>query len=501
MDRYPSALAGVVGRLNEARLRLVGQGALRAACWSATAAIVLFAVLELVGRLRPTWWQDVFGTHEPPSLVLVATLTAAVMLAGGIVAAVLSAPPIEVLARMADQTFGLRERISTALEIERRSAGKRPAVVAAMISDAVGRSGAIDPAVLAAFRFPRTALFVPLAAVAAAAVFFLVPVQPMAAGDPIEARLSAPLGDDERAAVVDDIRRVAEVIDQEAVAHADAYMQAVANTLSELGEQIALAPETTRGTILRELGDLREHAVVAGGTWRVASGASIPKLVEALEQSVALPSMTRVAGPAGQEAPPDELDSLGQTTTGKPPVPTLAVESMLAELERRNDAARAAASGQAGTEAEVLDAVKSAQTQAAPGVPDANQNSNAQVSGIQADGIAQNKLPNATDEWIGDELVGQPGAAIGSGTVAELLDLETVSEMVVTGEDTGVGDSVEAEITPDTKLTEITEQSLSADTEAWRRNTESEAGRYAIGIDDRDTVSRYMLALVGAANK
>ena len=69
--------------------------------------------------------------------------------------------------------------------------------------------------------------------------------------------------------------------------------------------------------------------------------------------------------------------------------------------------------------------------------------------------------------------------------------------MVLTGEDSGVGDSLEIEITPDTKLTEITEESLAANTDAWRRNTETEADRYAIGIDDRDAVSRYLRSLLG----
>ncbi|RYE54594.1 MAG: hypothetical protein EOP18_07250, partial [Rhizobiaceae bacterium] len=283
MNSDAPSIASVVGRLNEARLRLVAQSLLNTVCWALSAGLVVFVVLELLCRLRPDW----FGARDMMRQTI-AIASAVPVLAGGLVITVLRAPSIEQLARRADRILALRERISTAIEIE-RSTGERPVVVAAMIADAVHQGSAIRPAALSAWSVPRSAVIVLVAAIAAATVMVMLPVQTASVRERIEARLNSTFSAGEVAATVDDIRKVAGVIGDEATARDDTYMEAVGNTLADLAERVAASPKMTRGEVIKELEALLEHAMVAGTGWRDSTGERIPLLFDALENKIALP--------------------------------------------------------------------------------------------------------------------------------------------------------------------------------------------------------------------
>lgn len=481
MNSSAPTLAGVVERLGTARLRLIAQSVLGAAFGAVIAGLVVFAGLELLRRLLGQAWLGV-----PVSPQLVAAILAAVILAGGIVAAVLRAPSIVELARRADQTFGLRERISTALEIERNTTSQRPTVVAALLADALRHSEAVSSARLAPFRMPRVALLVPVAAVAAAAVVLLV--QPM--GGTTGSRLSATLDAGERAALAADISRVTDAITTATGAGDDPHMQAVANTLGDLGQRVSQSAETTREDILDELGALRGYAGAASSDASGAEGDRISRMVAALEEAVAA---TEMADAAATEAEPFvnafSEPSVDQTVAGADPAPasTDSLEATIDEPEWRNSFAKA---GDMGSRPEILDYIKASEGEATAH-PQANKTFDDDETFVTRDG----------GDGTGSQLAGEGTAAIADGPVAEQLDFETVAEMQLTGTDIGVGDQMGIEITPDTRVTEITDESLAANVDGWRRGTETTAERYAIGIDDRDTVSRYLRALVGPADK
>jgi hypothetical protein len=484
------SIASVVGRLKEARLRLVAQGVLNALFWALSAGLLILTVLELLRRLRPDWWADVFGAQGMiPQTIAVAS--AALVLAGGMVVAALRAPSIEQLARRADQILGLRERISTAIEIESRT-GNRPVVVAAMIADAARHGSAIRPAALAAYSLPRTALVVPIAAIAAAAVMFVLPVHTASVRERVEARLSTTFGAGEGAATADDISQVAGVIGDEAAARGDAYMEAVGNTLDDLAERVTASPQMTRGDVIKELDALMEHAAAAGTGWRDSTGERVPLLFEALENAIALPP---VAGSTNAEVAEPQLDEAPgynpELTNSNAPPPS-GIDSVLEDLEWRNDAAQSGTMSWAGERAEIPGFARTVQPDAAP-PPKAGQRK------------ALDDAPALETEDAGDganhQVAGDGTQAIGAVPVAQQIDLQTTSELALSGTDSGEGRSIKVEFTPQTEVTAVTEESLAVSTEAWRKSPESDARRYSIGIDDRDAVSRYMRALRSPAKE
>lgn len=478
MDSGAATLPGVVDRLKDARLRLMVQGMLAAVLWSAAAGLAAFAALDLLRRLFP-------ATDLPP--LAPAAALAAVVLAAGIAAAILRAPTIPALARRADHLFGLRERISTALELEQ--AAHRPPVIAALLADTLKHTGAVSAQKLAAFRLPRAALLVPLAAICVWAIT-LVPPQPVAPADRIERQLSATLSDAERAVAVEDITQIADAIAEEAATQNDSYMAAIATTLKDVGERLAASPETTRGDMLDQLETLLDYATSAGSGWQGSGGERIPQLLETLERSVALPNDQPAAAPGAAPV----ADTTLNTATGAPPsetpsYSTASIDLLLDQLQQRDDANEMGAANRLEAREEVLDYIKAAQAPAAvQAQPKARQSfeNTQQMFGAQADAGAAE-----------EQLAGEGTEAISDNPITERVDLAATASMVLTGEDTGEGRYVDVEIAPDAQLTTITDQTLAANTNAWQRRTETETGRYSIGIDNRDNVSRYLRALLG----
>lgn len=485
MHSYAPSLAGVVGRLEAARRRLIAQGVLAAALWALAAGLALFGLLELLRRLAPALGQG-------PDSALAAGLASAAIFAAGTILAFLRAPSIDQLARRADHRFGLGERLSTALELGRTTAAP-PVVIAALLADTLHHAGIVTARELAVFRLPLAALVVPLAALAAAAITF-VPVQPLATGAIIEAQLDATLGAPERAVAVDDITRVADVIREQANATDDTYMQAVATTLDDLGDRLALTPDVTRGEMLDQLASLLDYARAASTDAPGAEGERIPQLVEALQQSLALPPPADQPAAAPGSAPVADQPTAAATDSAAGSTqqsPTTSVASLLDELAQRNDDPEMGAANRLEAREEVLDYMAAAQAPAAARAqPKARQRyeNTQEMFGAQADAGAAE-----------EQLAGEGTDPISDAPIAQRVDLDATAAMVLTGEDTGEGRHFQVEITPEAKLTTVSQQGLAANTGGWQRATETEAGRYAIGIDDRDTVSRYLRSLLGPA--
>ncbi len=491
-----STLSGVVDRLERTRARIRLLRLLDALLLAVGSGLAVFLVLELCRRLFPAVWQglpipDLGGAFS--STAVGAAVALAVLLADA-VTGIIGLPRVDTIARRADAHYGLKETISTALEVGRRVAGgKRPAVVDALLAEAADRERVIEPTALAAFRLSPAASAAAVLAVAALLVVLLVPTQPPpAVPEPLS---GGPLADTERAEIAEDIRRVADLVEQEAERRSDSYMRAVANTLRDLGERVATTPSATRMEIMDELGVLSEHAAAASSEWRGSAGERIPQLLDALTQAIAQPAPV----PAGQDA---AAPSKGESAVGNPeatPDETDAgeasgdsLDSMLAEFEGRNEAGEAA---DAGAQPEMAtDYISAAKAQNA-----ARRAANANINDLENAQL----LGPASSARAGDSrLAGEGTDQIGATPVEPAqVDFETAATLLLEGSDAGEGRQVELEVTPNTNFTEITEEGIAASAERWQRKEEATLARNAIAARNRDAVSRYLRALAGQTSE
>lgn len=486
-----AALVGVVERLQRARDRIRAMAMVKATVWACAAGLASLVILELARRTLPQFWHDLFGMQGLEYVALLSLAAALCVLAGGGLAAIVATPQIDILARRADSMFGLAERVSTALEAERRMAGNSPStVVVALIDDMAHRTHAIDAGKLATFRLPRITFAIPLAAIALALIVTIVPVGtlPQSGTDPGQYEV---LTEPERSQAALDIGRVANIVDEQIASRSDPYMEAVANSLRSLGERLVNAPQTTRGELLIELDALKDYAAAAGREWRGDAGQRIPELIDALSKSLAQPraSLGSEEGGAPQIGLPEEMEN--RATPDAPGVqntPPNDLDSMLAELEARQNPATAPTGADGALPSTSLDYTEVAKAQNVARSAAAAQN----LDGAQL-------LGPSPDARAGDSLLAGEGTdAIGTEPAAPvLLDFETSSELMLEAADTGGGRRLELEVAPNTSLTEITPESLGDSAQGWRRMPEAQVARDAIGFDDREAVSNYLRALMG----
>ena len=130
------------------RLRRAEYYGLRGLFAGALVALVPLVLRELIG---------------PLGLIAAGGVLAAGFAAGALYGFLMKVPAVDA-ARLADRGYGLQERLSTALEWGARP--DRPAVVDALVSDAVERVAGLDRHRIIPRRFPREAKLVPVPLVA-----------------------------------------------------------------------------------------------------------------------------------------------------------------------------------------------------------------------------------------------------------------------------------------------------------------------------------------------
>jgi hypothetical protein len=131
---------------------------LRGLCWGLAAAVVPVLLRSVIGR---------------PALLVAAALAAGGLLAGLLYGLLLRVPRGDV-ARLADRTFGLHDRIATALEL--LAAGERGSLAAHAIGDAAAQVGGLDLRRAAGWRWPREVRLLPVPVLALAVLPYLPPL-------------------------------------------------------------------------------------------------------------------------------------------------------------------------------------------------------------------------------------------------------------------------------------------------------------------------------------
>ncbi|MCC6312960.1 MAG: hypothetical protein IT337_03030 [Thermomicrobiales bacterium] len=262
-------LAALATRLASASRRARIGLAIDAAVMGGASGAGLWVFFEAIRRILPEGFGRMMdavglgGIAEPLRQSVVAALVVAVVVAVCVFLATLSGAPGEtLLARRADRRFGLRERLSTALEVAGTPSGP---IEAALLRDAEADAGRIDVRRLAPLHLPK-ALWLLALLLATGLVLQLAPVTetappaPRAAGFATLPPLPETLTVAERAAVAEEIHRAAEAIRTAAEAAGDPVVAGVGRTLERLGQDIAAGENIDRDAITEELGALLDYA-------------------------------------------------------------------------------------------------------------------------------------------------------------------------------------------------------------------------------------------------
>lgn len=231
----PPELEALLARVvREVRLRRAERGAWRGAFWGATLAVLLLALQSWTGLAAA------FESEEVRAIALAVALLAA--LAGAAVNAARRVAPLAA-ARLADQSFGLQDRLSTALEWSLAAAAAGNAMARAQVADAVRQVAGLGkaPRAVVARQLPREARWLVLPLGALLLVSTLPPLPVPAALLPATAAGKA---EEERAvSVIDRIKLLGEDLlkRQQAIApevqRPQEQAQAVQNEAAEFKDQ------------------------------------------------------------------------------------------------------------------------------------------------------------------------------------------------------------------------------------------------------------------------
>jgi hypothetical protein len=171
------------------------------------------------------------------------------------------APNLARIARAADHKLALRERLSTALDVDARAPPDAPLdpVRNALLADVEGRAADIDPRAIVRVGVPRAIWLLPTLALVAA-LLHLVPIDALASRNPVAgsrdtAALSSQLGQNAAA----NLRRIADLLNQDAEQRADPYLRTIARALERLGTEVEQG-SIDRRRLASALGQLLAHS-------------------------------------------------------------------------------------------------------------------------------------------------------------------------------------------------------------------------------------------------
>jgi hypothetical protein len=242
---------------------------LRGAVWSLLLALLVLCTLEAMTVFLDGWpaarWLPVLSDNPSLNHVALSASAFAGAFAIAVLLTVLCAPDLAALARAADRRCALKERLSTALEVAanlRANTALDP-VRAALFADAERHAGALDPRGLVRLTLPRAAWSVP-ALIALALLLQIVPPDAFGRAVPgaTAARDASDAGALSRQQAADtaaNLRRIAEIVDQDATQRSDPYLRTIARTVERLSGEVARAT-IDRPRLASELTQILAHA-------------------------------------------------------------------------------------------------------------------------------------------------------------------------------------------------------------------------------------------------
>jgi hypothetical protein len=445
------------------------------------------------------------------TLALAACAVGVAALLIGVLAAIAEGPSRLALARRADAAFGLRERISTAIEF----ADAAPtAVSSALFADAEGRARTIRAKNI----LPRrsVARTLPLALLAAFAGALLLAPLPPVETDRV-ARPSAFVAAEEAAALATELRAIAAGIAADATRRNDAFLAAIAGAAAETAQRLAAGAPVERAALAADLARLGDYAAAApAGALAAGNAEALSRLAAATAAGLppsaasdrsrpdggaaapgATPAREEAArpatGPDGAAGTPGAADPGGAAAPDASPLAITAARPAAAP-EVTGDAVQEPCNFDAGGDCAVAGGddpfgLERGNVNVPPDTAGGAASPNAPEGPPMADGQLVGPAANA---GAGEAVfAGQGARPVGDAPTDDPGALPAGGAMMLRDRGTGTGDRIRIDMPPPPGGTAVLEGAAPPAAADWRRLAEGAVARPRLSPAERAIAARY----------
>jgi hypothetical protein len=460
--------------------------------WSLVAALALLCGQKAATLL--TFGTAMSGSFaidvESAPLVGLVFGTFAVAFALGCVLTYLRTPDLRCFARAADQKLGLRERLSTALEVDGDTPPDAPLdpVRSALLADVERRAADIDSRAIIALGVPR-AVWLLLALIFVAALLHLAPADAFASRSPAIAgpRDGGALSGEAAENAAANLRRIADLLSRDANQRADPYLLTIARAIERLGTEVENA-SLDRRQLVSVLDHLLAHSRQAYAQSSNQDSGEAHR--NAIDQLAAARDGIAGATP-DQTAEPPQADDAGNAPPGaaaENAVPD--ARSQSSPRPRRQAGVATPPLAQAA--ADRADARKDDDEYGDLENDPRTQKERAFAERQRRIMAAAQAIGAAADAGAGEgDRAGKGTRPLGDGVPAR-TDLGPGTDMLLPDQVGNEGRRIRIELTPRTALSDVAPPTAGGDGN-WRRDGEQPVARSALDAQDRKVVGRYFM--------
>jgi hypothetical protein len=396
-------------------------------------------------------------------------------------------PNLENFARAADHKLALRERLSTALDVDARVPPDAPLdpVRSALLADVEGRAPDIDPRAIVKLGVPRAVWLLPALAIIAA-LLHMVPIDPFARNPVAFSRENNALSKAAAENAIVNLRRIADLLNQDADQRADPYLRTIARALERLETEVehaSLDRHQLADALDRLLAHSRQAYAQNGKGGRGEVDAKAVDLLAAAHDDIAGLSPDRPPAPRqpdnGATAPAAaEPAAGGATPPASSPRPRQARRGATVAPPLSNGAPNRTDGQKDGDEYGDLETDLRTQKERAFAEQQRRMRAAVQAIGADAGAGEGDRAGNATRPLGND--------------AATRTDLAPGSDMLLPDQTGNNGRRIRIELAPQTELSDVAPPSAGGDRN-WRHTREQPVARPAFDAGDRKAVGRYFM--------
>jgi hypothetical protein len=410
----------------------------------------------------------------------------------GCVVLCLRTPDLQSFARTADYKLALRERLSTALEVDAKAPPAAPLgpVRSALLADVEDRAPEVDPRAIVRLGVPRAIWLLPTLGLVAA-LLHLAPVDAFGSRHPVvHSRENDTLSKEAAENAIANLRRIADLLNRDAEQQADPYLRTIARALERLKtdvEHASLDRHQLADAIDRLLGHSRQAYAQNGKGDRGELDPKALDLLAAARDEIAGPSPDRTSAPrqpdnvgataaaAAEQAAPGATPLASSPSQARQARPGTTVAPPLS-----NGASDQAAEQKDGDDYGDLESDPRTQKERAFAEQQRRMRAAVQAVGAAADAGAGE----------GDR-AGNGSRPLGND-VPTRTDLAPGADMLLPDPAGNDGRRIRIELTPQTALSDVTPPAAGGDRN-WRHVGEQPVARSTFDAGDRKVVGRYFM--------
>jgi hypothetical protein len=403
----------------------------------------------------------------------------------------LRTPDLQSFARTADHKLALRERLSTALEVDERAPPDVPVdpIRSALLADAERRAPDVDPRAIVRVGVPRAIWLLPALGFVAA-FLHLVPVDGLASRHPgADSRTNNALSKDAAEEAVANLRRIADLLAQDAQQRADPYLRTIARAVERLSAEVEHANLDRRqlASALDQLLAHSRHAYAQNGNGdRGEADAKAVDLLAAARDSIAGSSLDRSSAPHQ----PDDADATASAAAEQATPSATLSNSSPSRVQRQARPGAAVALPPANGAPAPADVQKDGDEYGDLETDPRTQKERAFAEEQRRIRAAVQAVGAAADAGAGE------GDRAGNGTrplgndVPTRTDLASGADMLLPDQTGKDGRRIRIELTPQTALSDVALPAAGGGS-SWRHVGEQPVSRSAFDASDRKVVGRY----------